>query len=97
MKLEEQKLIAKFMGVEYYTDGIGWFDSKYKCLKKYNTDWNALIPVIDKVTSHDKYIEYKEYSSSMVSDGGIYINTKFIENTYLEVVDFIKWFNSTTL
>jgi hypothetical protein len=61
---------------------------------QYHKSWDWLIPVIDKITSMDAYIKYKDHSSSQFSDGGIYINTKFIDNTYNDVVDFIKWYNN---
>lgn len=62
---------------------------------QYHKSWDWLIPVIDKITSMDAYIKYKNDSSSQFNDGGIYINTKFIDNTYNDVVDFIKWWNAS--
>ena len=59
----------------------------------YNSSWDWLIPVIDKITSHDSYPKYVDHTSSMVAEGGIYINTRFIRNTYDNVVDFITWHN----
>jgi hypothetical protein len=59
----------------------------------YNISWDWLIPVIDKIKSKDCYVEYLNNTSNMISDGGIYINTKFIKNTYNDVIDFIKWYN----
>ena len=92
--LERNKLIAEFMGLEIITDGISWFDTSYKALGKYNSSWDSLMPVIDKITSMNAYIKYKDHSSSQFSDGGIYINTKFIDNTHNDVVEFIKWYNT---
>lgn len=62
----------------------------------YHTSWDWLIPVIDKIQSTKQYCEYKNYNSSMVSDGGIDINTKFIEITYYSVVKFIEWYNTNS-
>jgi len=60
---------------------------------KYASSWDWLMPVIDKITSLDEYVEFKNDTSSMVDEGGVYINTRFIENTYNETVEFIKWYN----
>ena len=59
----------------------------------YHKSWDWLIPVIDKITSDDSYIKYIDHTCSMVDDGGVYINTKFIDVTYNNVVDFINWYN----
>jgi hypothetical protein len=60
---------------------------------QYHKSWDWLIPVISKITSDESYAEYKDLSSSMVSDGGIDINTKFISVTYENVFDFIDWYS----
>lgn len=60
---------------------------------KFSSSWDWLIPVIDKITSLNEYSKFIDYTASMVSEGGIYINTKYIENTYSEVVNFIEWYN----
>ena len=72
------------------TNNKDWFEEKDL---KYHSDWNCLIPIIDKITSMDEYFKFKDYTSSMISEGGIYINTRFIENTWSDVVDFIIWYN----
>lgn len=46
--LENNKLIARFMGREVHTDGIGWFDEKFKTFT-YQKGWNELMPVIEKI------------------------------------------------
>ena len=98
--IEGNELIAIFMGAKYNKTS-GWefsvFGGPYSHCNnklKFNLSWDWLIPVIDKITSMDGYIEFKASTSSMVSEGGIYINTKFIENTWKDVVEFIKWYNS---
>tara|TARA_R110000851_G_scaffold68979_1_gene154697 strand:- start:1360 stop:1845 length:486 start_codon:yes stop_codon:yes gene_type:complete len=60
---------------------------------QYHKSWDWLIPVIDKITSDDTYPKYRDHSSSIVDDGGIDINTKFISNTYNQVIYFIHWYN----
>ena len=60
---------------------------------EYYTSWDWLIPVIDKITSMQEYPDFKIHTSFQFHDGGIYINTKYIENTWEQVVEFIKWYN----
>ena len=64
-----------------------------KSILRYHKSWDWLIPVIDKIKSDDMYSKYIDYSSSMIDDGGVYINTRFIHVTYNNVVDFIDWCN----
>jgi len=49
--LDNNKLIAEFMGLEIITDGISWFDTNYKALKNYNDSWEWLMSVIEKIES----------------------------------------------
>lgn len=60
---------------------------------QFHSSWGWLIPVIGKIYSLNEYTKYKDYTSNIVCEGGIYINTKFIEVTFRDVVDFIKWYN----
>lgn len=60
----------------------------------YHDSWDWLIPVIDKIYSMNEYSSFKKYTCSMLDEGGIFINTKFITETYKQVVDFIKWYNA---
>ena len=59
---------------------------------QYHKSWDWLIPVINKIYSSDEYIKYKD-SLNQFNDG-IFINTKYIDSTYSDVVDYIKWYNS---
>ena len=75
---------------EFFTTTI----YKYKdCL--FHSSWDWLIPVIDKIYSSDEYIKYKD-SLSQFNDG-IFINTKYIDSTYSDVVNYIKWYNALIL
>jgi hypothetical protein len=47
---ENNKLIAEFMGLKIITDGISFFDTNYKALKRYDTDWNWLMEVVEKIS-----------------------------------------------
>ena len=42
----------------------------------------------------NEYFQYVTETYNPFNGGGIYINTKFIEVTFENVVEFIKWFNS---
>jgi len=61
---------------------------------KYHKNWDWLIPVIDKITSDETYIQYKNDTSNIFCDAGININTRFIISTYNDVANFIKWYNT---
>ena len=58
---------------------------------RFNESWDWLMPVIDKIHSSDKYAKYKD-SLGPFSEG-IFINTKYIESTFNDVVDYIIWNN----
>ncbi len=61
-------------------------------IMKYHKSWDWLIPVIDKITSHDNYPKYVENNSNGIAHkGDLQINTKSIEATYNNVVDFMHW------
>jgi len=94
-------LIADFMDAKYnervdlvFIDGLPMVPLDELA---FHLSWDWLIPVIDKITSMDEYSDFKDYTSSMVSKGEIDINTRFIENTWNDVVDFIKWYNGKDL
>jgi hypothetical protein len=99
-------MVAAFMGVEdmgicYYIPEHGeWapikhtyeFELKehYKLSElKYNTSWDWLIPVIDKIYSSDEYSKYLGTLGQF--NDGIFINTKYIQETFNDVVEYIKW------
>ena len=73
-------------------DGVYNFDCDVSSMK-FHFSWDWLIPVIDKITSMNEYSKFVDHTCSMVSKGGIHINTRFIETTWSDVVDFIKWYN----
>jgi len=60
----------------------------------FHSSWNWLIPVIDKITSTNDYFDFKDKTTSIVDEGGIFINYRFIENTFEQVIEFIKYYNS---
>ena len=60
-EVEEIKMIAKFDGLKIATDGISWFDSDFKSLKKYNKSWDALMPILEKIHSPMRVKLYGAY------------------------------------
>ena len=66
----------------------------FENLFEFHSSWDWLIPVIDKIYSMNEYIEYKDYMNNIICDGGIDINTRFIQITFSDVVEFIKWYNN---
>ena len=95
---KDNKLIAEFMGLDIITDGISLFDTTFKSLKKYNEDWNELMPVIYKIESLGLNIPITIYWHSTIIGNqsvalGYYNKGDRLENTYKAVVEFIKWYN----
>ena len=61
---------------------------------EYHSSWDWLIPVINKIQKEDNYPKYVEDTSSIFDEGGVYINTSFINVTFKNVIDYIKWNNN---
>jgi hypothetical protein len=57
--LEYNKECALFMGLAIITDGISFFDTNYKALKRYDFDWNAIMEVVEKIKTEISIGEYK--------------------------------------
>lgn len=89
--LEGNRLIAEFMEVDRFEAG-SWQLYIQITNGSYHSSWDWLMPVIDKIYSSDDYVKYKRYIEQF-SDG-IIINTKYIDSTYNQVVDYLKWYNS---
>lgn len=96
-------LIAEFMGIKVF-EGINSNNQTYfyynnielkdfEALPNYDSDWNWLMPVVDKIYSMNEYYQYKADTISMFFDGGIELTTD-IESVYDSVVEFIEWFNN---
>jgi len=108
--LEGNKLIAKFMNLDIITDGISWFDTSYKALKKYNSSWDSLIPVVEKIESlptKDKsryVVDIASYTCDITQELdaehflGTIVSTIYptkIEAVWNACVKFIEWYNNT--
>ena len=99
--MEDNKLIAEFMGFQHTT--LGWYDAEETLVNvekdntfdelKFHSDWNWLIDVVEKIYEMDLYYDkYIDYNSRMFSSGKIKLGTR-IEGVYEQVVNFIKWYN----
>ena len=105
--MEENKLIAEFMGFLesslenlYYTHkslegfGIGQLTEL-----RYDTDWNWLMDVVDKIESLNFSVEMNrqeegDYQCLIVKKEIIVqtFSSSKIESVYQSVVNFIKWY-----
>ena len=105
--IEENKLIAIFMGYECFnpkswcivldkntTTGINTW-------AKYNSSWDWLMPVVEKIESLGFRVEIIGLTCSIYtnSEENIYVDEPAMtktEATWQAVVEFIKWYNSQT-
>ncbi len=88
---DNNKLIAEFMGLTQYRgkwqrDTLATVTTLAKNDKglKYNTDWNWLIPVVDKI---NRIVDKNNYGY------GIGIRYNQIKPAHKTVVKFIEWYN----
>lgn len=61
-------------------------------MMKYHSSWDWLIPVINKIYESDEYYKWKETSGQFEKE--VFINTKFIKETWKQIVEFINWYNN---
>ena len=104
---ENNKIIAEFMGAKATTDTY-FILNMYMTLKeeelKYNTDWNWLMEVVEKIESFNSNlqsfsingnrVEIKDFSvkQNLFSYYNDTEKTK-IQAVYNACVEFIKWYN----
>ena len=95
--MKENKLIAEFMGYTLDNEELNSFrimnKNRFKYIRlsnmKYHTDWNCLMPVVEKCyNTKESYNLHKD-----IEDAFIYDIENRIQAVYLSVVDFIKSYN----
>ena len=109
---ESNKLIAEFMKNELIEGKKYLLPSKYgsiiiynnlKYYHMYHTNWNWLIPVVEKIEIQSKEF-FGEYKDVIINGCKCGIATKHdmisitakskIEAVYISCVEYIKWYNS---
>lgn len=95
---ENNKLIAEFMGMKYsdkrsFNDGE-WTHS-IKSLSKFETSWDWLIPVVNKIRSFDCEFDIEQIGV-FDWDNDISHYEFDLDLTYNAVVEFIKQHNEST-
>ena len=101
---ENNRLMAEFMGLNIITDGISFFDTNYKPLKNYHSDWNWLMEVVEKIENlgygvtigmADYCIIQNDWKEDLKEIHSLTENSKLL-CTYNACVEFIKWYNQQT-
>ncbi len=107
--MNNNKMIAEFMGMKYSDERSfdnGEWTHTIKSLSKFQTDWNWLMPVVEKIEcittdnddNSDNFFNVMiEVFECNINGGGITIckqgQTK-LQGTYQAVVEFIKMLES---
>ena len=85
--MKDNKLIAEFMGMKY-SDERSFNDGKWthsiKSLSKFETSWDWLKPVVDKIEQVNEGVPEQMLHVSLYST---------IDEVYEAVVEFIKQYN----
>lgn len=99
---EGNKLIAEFMGITPIVEnnGVVYKDPNtgHIMLIRYHTSWDWLMPVVEKIESLGYGVTiYRK--GCHINDIGLFGVNGFnhkskIEQTWLAVVEFIKWYNN---
>ena len=97
--MNNNKLIAEFMGIDYVNvvKEILSITSMDAYQLPYNKDWNWLIPVVEKIESLGYVFTIQggkaEYGE-MISETRCFIAEDKLSSTYKAVVEFINQYNN---
>ena len=106
--MEDNKLIAEFMGMKYSDKrsfNNGEWTQSVRSLSKFQTSWDWLMPVVDKIESFEDENRCAKYNVNMLQCWVEIINNDTSEEiveaeginkrqaTYKAVVEFIKHIN----
>ncbi len=100
---ENNKIIAEFMGLSIMhnivyaketiiTHNERMLDHCNISIAKYDSSWDWLIPVVNRIYDNDMYYQYVKETSGQF-ENKIKIHTLNIKTTYKEVIKFIDWYN----
>ena len=96
--MENNKLIAEFMGYEIQKDPTERFFGRYKSPigvwhkeidLSFHHDWNWLMEVINKITTTEEFKDEYEFNQLFWET----FNQLDIDEIYTQVISFIKWYN----
>jgi hypothetical protein len=106
MELQDNKVIAEFMGYKHIPDSIDNFEHyikegtivfPYKI--KYYSDWNELMAVVKKASSIWGLWDFED-DRRLKAEAIFYMDNMYsefinndIDSVYSRVVEFIKWYN----
>jgi hypothetical protein len=95
----DNELIAEFMGspVNYEYDRPYPSKKRVKVILKYDTSWDWLMPVVEKISELPNVysVEIHIDATVRISSDSLFENLGGdIESCYKTVVEFIKWYNS---
>jgi hypothetical protein len=83
----------EFLNYEWYKNSSDSLIFRNLNNLNYHSSWDWLMPCIDKITDMNEYWKYQETGGQFGRDD--LINAKFIERTWENVVEFIKWYNQS--
>nr|QPI16167.1 MAG: hypothetical protein NIOZUU157_00049 [Virus NIOZ-UU157] len=97
MSVENNKIIAEFMGVESFKDSLASLhqgkiniDVDVYEQARYHTSWDWLMPVVQKIGDEYLNTPFDETYSRLTEQ---YENIWTLEDTYNAVVEFINQYN----
>ena len=110
---ENNKLLAEFMGCYQNNEGFWgfentpnhktWNNDRFLDCTKYDTDWNWLMEVVEKIESltykgFNIYVDITTLTFIHTEESNLEIAEVFggtkIENTYNACVQFVQWYNN---